>query len=157
LSPREICDGVLLWITLRITVNAALFLAILAAFGGVARPRAVLAVPVATLTALAFAAPVLAMSATIEAESQAFNVLQRFVVMPMFLFSGTFYPLSQLPEWARWLARISPLWHGTELARAASLGHLSAAAATGHVAYLAALLVVGVVLARWRFSVRIAR
>ena len=157
LSPRQICDGVLLWITLRITLNAALFLAILASFGGVGRGRAVLAVPAATLTALAFAAPVMALSATIEAESQAFNVLQRFVVMPMFLFSGTFYPLSQLPEWARWIARISPLWHGTQLARGASLGHLPAAEAAGHVAYLLALVVAGVVLARWRFAERLGR
>jgi len=157
LSPRQICDGVLLWITLRITVNAALFLAILTLFGGVHRSAAVLAIPAATLTALAFAAPVMALSATIEAESQAFNVLQRFVVMPMFLFSGTFYPLSQLPEWARWLAHVSPLWHGTQLARGVSLGHLPAAAAVGHLAYLGTLVVVGIVLARWRFAVRLAR
>jgi len=157
LSPRQICDGVLLWITLRITINAALFLAILTLFGGVPRAAAVLAIPAATLTALAFAAPVMALSATIESESQAFNVLQRFVVMPMFLFSGTFYPLSQLPEWARWLAHASPLWHGTQLARGASLGHLPASAAVGHVAFLGALVVVGIALARWRFAERLGR
>ena len=157
LTPRQICDGVLLWITLRITLNAALFLAILAAFGGVPRGAAVLAVPVATLTALSFAAPVMALSASLTSESQAFNVLQRFVVMPMFLFSGTFYPLSQLPEWARWLARISPLWHGTQLARGVSLGHLPTAAALGHLAFLGVLTGAGLVLARWRFAERIAR
>ena len=158
LTPRQICDGVLLWITLRIAVNAALFLAILAAFGGFHHPEGLLAVPAATLTAMAFAAPVLAISASVEAESQTFNVLQRFVVMPMFLFSGTFYPIGQLPEWARWLARVSPLWHGSELARAAALGHGSSPAAmAGHIAYLTLLVVVGVVLARHRFAVRIAK
>ena len=157
LSPREICDGVLLWITLRIALNAALFLAILTAFGGFSRVEAVLAVPAATLTAVAFAAPVLAISASIETETQAFNVLQRFVVMPMFLFSGTFYPLSQLPAWGRALAWISPLWHGTQLARGAALGHLPAAATAAHLAYLLALAGVGTVLARRRFATRLAK
>jgi lipooligosaccharide transport system permease protein len=115
------------------------------------------AVPVATLTGLAFAAPVLALSASVEAEGQAFNILARFVVTPMFLFAGTFYPISQLPAWGRWLAWISPLWHGTEVARASAIGHLSAAAIAGHLAYLAGWLVVGLLLARWRFRVRIQR
>jgi lipooligosaccharide transport system permease protein len=157
LSPRQICDGVLVWMTLRIAVTSALYLAILAAFGGVPRAAAVLAVPTVTFTAIAFAAPVLALSASIEAESQAFNVMQRFVIMPMFLFSGTFYPLSQLPAWGRGLAWVSPLWHGTEVARACSLGHLSATAIVGHLAYLAVWLGVGVALARRRFAWRIAR
>jgi lipooligosaccharide transport system permease protein len=157
LTPRQICDGELLWISLRVTVNSALYLAILACFGGVHRAAMVLAVPVATLTAMAFAAPVLALSASVEAEGQAFNILQRFVVMPMFLFSATFYPLSQLPEWGRWLAWVSPLWHGTEVARDTAIGHISAAAVAGHLAYLGVWLIVGVVLARRRFAWRLAR
>lgn len=157
LTPRQICDGELLWISLRVAVNSALYLGILACFGGVHRVAMLLAVPVATLTALAFAAPVLALSASVEAEGQAFNVLQRFVVMPMFLFSATFYPLSQLPQWGRWLAWVSPLWHGTEVARDTAIGHLSTAAVAGHLAYLTVWLVVGVVLARWRFAWRLAR
>jgi lipooligosaccharide transport system permease protein len=157
LSPRQICDGTLLWIGLRVFVNSAVYLAIIAAFGGFPRTEMLWAVPVATLTGLAFAAPVLALSASVEAEGQAFNILARFVVTPMFLFAGTFYPISQLPAWGRWLAWISPLWHGTEVARASAIGHLSAAAIAGHLAYLAGWLVVGLLLARWRFRVRIQR
>src|SRR4051794_39992922 len=107
LTPRQICDGELLWIGLRLLANSAVYLAILAAFGGVPRVGALLAIPVAALTGLAFAAPILALSASIEVD-EPYSVLQRLVVMPMFLFSGTFYPLSQLPEWGQWLARIFP-------------------------------------------------
>jgi lipooligosaccharide transport system permease protein len=155
LRPQQICDGTLVWITLRIFVNSAVYLAIMVSFGGAQRWQVIYALPAATLTGIAFAAPVAAMAAAVPAEGQAFNVLFRFIVTPMFLFSGTFYPISQLPEWGQWLAYVSPLWHGTELARDAAIGGLSAASVFGHIAYLLVWLVVGIGLARWRFRVRI--
>jgi len=158
LSPRQICDGELTWIAIRALANSALYLAIVAAVGGARSGWIVLAVPVAVLTGMAFATPVAAVAATIEREGNFFNVLNRFVVTPMFLFSGTFYPIDRLPEWGRVIAWITPLWHGTELARAAGLGSgLSAWAAAGHVAYLLAWVVVGLVCARWRFRVRLTK
>jgi lipooligosaccharide transport system permease protein len=129
----------------------------MAAFGGLHRPAGLLGIAAATLGGLAFAAPVLALSASVEAEGQAFNVLFRFVVMPMTLFSGTFYPISQLPRWGEVLAYVSPLWHTTQLSRGAALGDLPASAALGHVGYLLAWLVIGIGLARWRFRVRLTR
>jgi lipooligosaccharide transport system permease protein len=84
-------------------------------------------------------------------------MLFRFVVTPMFLFSGTFYPIDQLPRWGQWLAYVSPLWHGTELARDAAIGGLSLLPVLGHLAYLLLWLVVGVSLARWRFRVRLTK
>jgi lipooligosaccharide transport system permease protein len=155
LTPRQICDGKLLWIGLRTFASSTVYLAIMAAFGGLHRWQGVLGVFAATLTGLSFAAPVLALSAYVSAEGQAFNILFRFVVTPMFLFSGTFYPISQLPRWGEVIAYGSPLWHGTELARGAALGHLSDLAALGHIGYLAALCLVGLLLARWRFRVRL--
>jgi lipooligosaccharide transport system permease protein len=155
LTPAQVCDGNLLWIAIRVFVNSALYLAIMAMAGGVRHWGALLAVPVATLTAMAFAAPVAALTASVTAEGQAFNILFRFVVTPMFLFSGTFYPVSQLPAWGRWLAYVSPLWHGTQLARGASIGGLSGSAALEHTAYLLVWLVAGVALARWRFRLRL--
>lgn len=157
LTPRQICDGQLLWIGIRLLANSALYLAIMAACGGTRRWWVLLAVPAATLTGLAFASTVAALAASVEAEGNAFNVLFRFVVTPMFLFSGTFYPINQLPTWGRWLAYVSPLWHGTELARDAGIGGLSALAVLGHLAYLVAWLAIGVTLARWRFRVRLTR
>ncbi|HEX3336842.1 MAG TPA: ABC transporter permease [Jatrophihabitans sp.] len=155
LSPRQICDGKALWVGLRSLASSAVYFAIMTCFGAVRRWEAVLAIPAAALTGLAFAAPVLALTASVTAEGQAFNILFRFVVTPMFLFSGTFYPISQLPEWGQWLAHVSPLWHGTELARSAALGSGSELADLGHVGYLLLWLVVGLALARWRFRVRL--
>jgi lipooligosaccharide transport system permease protein len=158
LTPAQICDGQLLWITLRLLVNSAVYLAIMAAFGGARSAWAVLAIPVATLTGAAFAAVVAAVAAWVERENNLFNALFRFVVTPMFLFSGTFYPISELPRWGQVLAWFSPLWHGTQLARDAGLGGgLSALAVLGHLAYLLVWLVAGVVLARWRFRVRLTK
>lgn len=155
LRPVQIADGVLLWITIRVTLNSAVYLAIMAAFGGAHRWQAVFAVPAAVLCGMAFAAPVVALSAALRKDGQAFNVVSRFIVTPMFLFSGTFYPISQLPGWAQALAHVSPLWHGTELARDAAIGGLSLPAVIGHLAFLAVWLVVGVTLARWRFRIRL--
>lgn len=155
LTPRQICNGHLLWVAVRAFVNSAIYLGILAAFGGAQRWHVVLAVPAATLTGTAFAAPVMAIAASVTSEGGLFNILFRFVVTPMFLFSGTFYPISQLPEWGRWLACVSPLWHGTELARDAGIGGLSGPAVLGHIGYLLVWLLAGLTLAHWRFHVRI--
>ncbi len=155
LTPRQISDGKVLWIGLRTLASSTLYLAIMSCFGALHRWQGVFGIFAATLTGLAFAAPVLALSAFVSSEGQAFNILFRFVVTPMFLFSGTFYPISELPRWGELIAYISPLWHGTELARGAALGNLSDLAVLGHVCYLLALLVAGIGLARWRFRVRL--
>ena len=157
LTTRQVCDGELAWIAIRLFGNSSIYLAIMASFGAVNRPLVLLCVPIATLTGLAFAASVAAVAATIENEGSTFNVLFRFVVTPMFLFSGTFYPISQLPTWGQWLAHISPLWHGTELARATAIGRLSGASIAGHLAFLVVWLGVAVALARWRFRVKLEK
>jgi lipooligosaccharide transport system permease protein len=155
LSPAEIADGTLVWIALRALAGSAVYLAIMSAFGATQRWLAVLAIPAAALCAFAFAAPVAAFSASRTNEGQGFNVLSRFIIVPMFLFSGTFYPIDRLPEWGRWLAYATPLWHGTELARAAAIGGRSALAIAGDIAYLTVLAAVGVVLSRRYFRIRV--
>jgi lipooligosaccharide transport system permease protein len=155
--PAQIADGVILWIAIRVFVNASIYLAIMSAFGASQRWQVVFAVPAATLCAVAFAAPVAAISAAITDEGQTFNVLFRFIVTPMFLFAGTFYPISRLPVWGQWLAHVTPLWHGTELARDAAIGGLPASSVLEHVAYLLVWLVVGVGVARWRFQLRLEK
>jgi lipooligosaccharide transport system permease protein len=166
LTPRHIASGVLGWIATRTAFSAALYLAVVACFGGVRSFGALLCVPIATLGAMALAAPIAVYSATVETERGGFAAITRFLVMPMFLFSGTFYPVSALPEWGQALAWLSPLWHATELARWASLGPLelssgvgqsSAAALLGHLAFLTVLTVAGVLLTSWRFRVRLSR
>lgn len=157
LRPAQIADGMIAWISIRLFANAAIYLAIMACFGAAQRWQVLFAIPVATLTGAAFAAPVTAIAASTTDEGQLFNILFRFVVTPMFLFSGTFYPISQLPRWGQWLAYVSPLWHGTEVARDAGIGGLSALSVLGHLGYLVLWLVVGIGLARWRFRVRLTK
>ena len=81
----------------------------------------ILAVPVGTLTALAFAGPIAAYMST-QRDTTSFNSIWRFGITPLFLFSGTFFPIDQLPEQIRWIAWLLPLWHGVDLARALALG-----------------------------------
>lgn len=157
LTPAHISDGTLLWFTVRLLAGSAVYLAIMSAFGATQRWLAVLAVPAAALCGLAVAAPIAAFSATRENEGQGFNVVMRFGIVPMFLFSGTFYPIDKLPEWARWLAYATPLWHGTALARDAAIGGESADAVAGHAAYLVALLTLGVLLSRRYFRIRVEK
>ncbi len=74
----------------------------------------------ALLAGLAFGVPLMAYAASIEDDKGQFALVQRFIFMPMFLFSGTFYPLDSLPLWLQWIGWISPLWHATELGRIAT-------------------------------------
>jgi lipooligosaccharide transport system permease protein len=102
---------------------------------------------------LAFAAPVSALSA--YAEREPFNPLMRFGIMPMFLFSGTFFPVTQLPHGLRELAYATPLWHGVDLVRHFTLGTPSLGEAIGHVAYLVLWIAVGTYLAYLAYRKRL--
>jgi lipooligosaccharide transport system permease protein len=141
LRIRDLVTGHLLYVATRVALASALYLAVIAAFGAVHSPLAILAWPVAILIGVAIGAPVSALSAW--AENEIFNPLFRFVITPMFLFSGTFFPVSQLPSGLRPFATLSPLWHGVELGRAATTGRFDFAAVVVHVAVLVACIGVG--------------
>jgi lipooligosaccharide transport system permease protein len=112
----DLVAGRVAWIALRLTAVAAVFMVVTIPFGVSSGPLAVLALPAAVLTGLAVAAPIEAWAASRDDE-QGFVGLFRFVILPMFLFAGTFFPVSQLPDWLQPVAWITPLWHGTELTR----------------------------------------
>ncbi|HET8621653.1 MAG TPA: ABC transporter permease [Acidimicrobiales bacterium] len=142
LSPAEVYGGYLVWVGLRIAMNAAMFLTVAALLGGVPSPWGVLAVPFATLGGLAFASPLAAYSAAQDSDVS-FPIVFRLVVVPMFLFSGTFFPVSQLPDGLEPVARLTPLWHAVELCRGATTGTLGLVEAVVHVAVLAAFVAAG--------------
>jgi lipooligosaccharide transport system permease protein len=145
LRPADIYHGHLLFVTLRLTMNCSVFLAVAAALGAVRSPWALAAVPVAVLTGLAFAAALEAWSVT-RTKDSSFTMIYRFGMIPLFLFSGTFFPLAQLPGWLRPVAYVTPLWHGVELCRSLSLGTATPAGALVHLAYLAGLTAAGIAL-----------
>jgi lipooligosaccharide transport system permease protein len=155
ISPAQIALGHLVFLAAKSTVAGAVYLAIIALLGGVAGPAVLVALPLAVLTGAAVAAAITAFSATRENEGTAFSALFRFVVIPMTLFSGTFFPVDRLPELVRPLVWLSPLWHGTELARSAALWTWEPLAALGHLAFLLALLAVGVALSVRFFTRRL--
>jgi lipooligosaccharide transport system permease protein len=142
LRPADIYRGHLLFITMRITMNSACFVIIMAAFGLIRSPWAVLLLPAAMLTGFAFAVPTAAWTVTLDHETT-MNYPIRFGAVPLMLFSGTFFPISQLPGWIRPLAYATPLWHGVDLCRALSLGTVDAGSAAINVGYLVALAAIG--------------
>jgi lipooligosaccharide transport system permease protein len=142
LQPADLFRGHQLFTGMRLVMNCAIFLAAMAAFGAVRSAWVLAALPVAVLTGLAFAAPVDAFAVTRQ-KDQGFAMLFRFGMIPMFLFSGVFFPLTQLPAWIRPVAYVTPLWHGVALCRALSLGTASLPAALGHVGYLTAIVLAG--------------
>jgi lipooligosaccharide transport system permease protein len=147
LRPADICRGHLMFITLRIAMNCACFVAFMAALGLIRSAWAVLLLPAALLTGFAFATPTVAWVITLKRDSS-LNYPVRFGAVPLMLFSGTFFPISQLPGWVRPVAYATPLWHGVALCRALSLGTVfaspgDAGLAALHVGYLAALAAFG--------------
>jgi len=144
ISPRDIALGNLAWIGARLLLIATVFTAVIVVFGAAASPLVVLAIPAATLTGLAFAAPIAAFAATQHTPDR-FAAIFRFGITPLFLFSGTFFPVESLPEVIRPLAWISPLYHGGALTRGLSLGTLlnDPLLAAIHVLVLVGCLVAG--------------
>jgi lipooligosaccharide transport system permease protein len=145
LRPADVYTGYLIWLGSYIGMCSIPFLAVAALLGGVPSPWAVLAVPAAALCALAFAAPLAAYAMSQDSEFN-FAAVQRLVIMPLFLFSGTFFPLDQLPSGLRSIAWVTPLWHGVELCRGATTGSLGLSWALLHVAVLVAFIAVGATL-----------
>ncbi|MFX0537869.1 ABC transporter permease [Ornithinimicrobium sp. Y1847] len=122
-SPGQIAVGHFTAVCLRFLIQSFIFWVVMVAFG--AAPQvlmSLLLVPLGVLAAMAFGAPLQAYAATVKDEGFQFTFVQRFIVMPMFLFAGTFFPLSVMPIYLQWIGWISPVWHGTQLARVASYG-----------------------------------
>lgn len=156
LQTKDVVLGELAWITLRLTTVASAFFIVMMAFGVVRAPAAVLAIPAAVLTGLGFSAVIMAYSAAAE-NSNDISSMQRFVIQPLFLFSGTFFPLDALPSWIRAVANITPLYHGIELVRGLTLSGISVAEAAWHLVYLLAFLAVSIMLAHRAFRRRLVR
>jgi lipooligosaccharide transport system permease protein len=158
LTPVAIATGQLAWMVTRATLVGAIFMVVIVLFGAAATPGILLTVPVATLTALAFAGPIAAFMSS-QRDTKAFNSIWRFGITPLFLFSGTFFPIDQLPEQIRWIAWILPLWHGVDLGRACALGTVmdDPAVQLAHVVILSAFAIGGVVATLRAFRRRLER
>ncbi|HVL53406.1 MAG TPA: ABC transporter permease [Vitreimonas sp.] len=121
IDARDIALGNLAWIALRLTMIAIVFTLVITALGAASSPLIVLAIPAAVLTGMAFAGPIAAFSAT-QRTPEKFAAIFRFGITPLFLFSGTFFPVENLPDAIEPLAWLSPLYHGVALTRGLALG-----------------------------------
>jgi|RhiMethySRZTD1v2_1073278.scaffolds.fasta_scaffold01395_20 lipooligosaccharide transport system permease protein len=155
LSPGQVFGGWVTWTTARLLINATLFVIVAALLGGVPSWWGVLAPLAAALGGLAFAAPLTAYSAAQDSDLS-FPIIMRLAVVPMFLFSGTFFPVDQLPDWLEPLARLTPLWHAVELCRGATTGSITLVGAIGHTAFLLAIVGLGCWAGTRTFRSRIA-
>ncbi len=156
IRPADVVVGKLTYIGMRLLLVVGLFFLVTVLFGAVTGPEAILAVPAALLTGLAFAAPIAAYSAT-QRDPNGFNALFRFGIIPLFLFSGTFFPIEQLPELLQVIARLTPLWHGVDLCRSLALGTAEPLQTVIHLAYLGTMTVVGVAAAFIAFQHRLVK
>ena len=142
LGPGDVLGGYLLWSATRLALNAVAFLVIAALLGGVLSWWGVLAIPAAVAGGLALSAPLAAYTSRQDSDLS-FPIIMRIVVMPMFLFSGTFFAVDQLPAALRPVAWVTPLFHSVELCRGFTTGDIDWLAVVGHTAFLAACIAVG--------------
>ena len=158
ITGRQIAIGVYLAALVRALFAVTVYYLLLLAFDVVNFGISFLLMPIAVLGGGAFGALMLFAAAKIEKEDQFFNILGRLVIMPMFLFSGTFFPLSSMPIYLQPIGWISPLWHATELGREAAFDYgISTTMVVVHLTFLITLLVVGLTLATRQFERRLAK
>ena len=156
LRPRDVMLGHWAYVVERIAASAALQLAVMAAFGAWRRPTAALALGAAALTGGALAAALMAWSVTRRSD-RGFAVVQRFVLTPMFLFAGTFFPVGQLPTGVRYVVYATPLYHGVSLCRGLMLPGTSGALMVVNTAYLVVLLAIGLTVGGRTYAKALAR
>jgi lipooligosaccharide transport system permease protein len=154
LRVRDVMLGHQAFLAFRLFTTAAVYFVVITAFGAVESPLGVLAIPVTVLVGLSFSAPLAAWAAHTETEVS-FVAIFRFVILPMFLFSGTFFPISTLPTPLEVVAWLTPLWHGVTLCRDLTLGDLSPGAVLLHLGYLLAWVAGGLIAARITYARRL--
>ncbi len=157
LRGSQITGGIMIASFIRCVATALMYGGILVAFN---------AIDVAHLPALAFAsifagmgfaAVMMAMASFVKDDDGFFAIVGRFIIAPMFMFSGTFYPIENTPIYLQWIGWISPLWHSTNLGRNLSYGHEVAPWLLAiHFAYLASLYYIGFKVAARQFAKRLA-
>ncbi|WP_430645904.1 ABC transporter permease [Agromyces sp. GXS1127] len=152
ISPGQVVDGLVISVVARLTATMIVYFGFMLLVGAVPSATGWLAIVVAILTGMAFGTLLMAYASTIREDTGQLAMVQRLVVVPLTLFSGTFFPLTELPWFLQWIGWISPLWHGTELSRVLTFGYAEPAWLTvTHLVVLVAMTAVG-----WLWSRRIA-
>ena len=154
LTERDVLIGHQLFVVTRVLTASSAYLLVVTLFGAVNSWLGLLAIPVAVVIGTAFSMPMAAYASAVE-HDHSFPPIFRFLIVPMFLFSGTFFPVSQMPLLFELLAYVTPIWHGVELCRGLMLGTIDVLPAVGHLAYLLAWSIGGFLLARRSYRRRL--
>jgi len=144
ITGNQIVNGMVISILARIVPTVGIYFVFMLVFGAVPSPWGVLDILVASFAGISVGLVIMAYTATITEDKGQMAMIMRFGITPMFLFSGTFFPLTQLPIYLQWIGWISPLWHGTELGRVFSYGLAEPIWITAtHILYPLALAIFG--------------
>lgn len=158
LNAYQIVDGIMIAAFVRAFLTAGIYLVVLWFFGAVTIDAMPTLFLVASLAGLSFGGLMLAATSFVKEDDGFFAVVYRFIVTPMFLFSGTFYPLEQMPVFLQWIGWLSPLWHSTNLSRAISYGlDVPTWLLLVHVVFLVGTLVLGVLIGKKQFERRLLK
>jgi lipooligosaccharide transport system permease protein len=144
ISGKQIVNGMIIAMSVRILPTCTIYYLVMLLFGAVPSVFGWLGVLSAGFAGLAVGVVIMSYTSTIEEDRGQLAMILRFGITPMFLFSGTFFPLTQLPIYLQWIGWISPLWHGTQLGRIFAYGLVEPAWLTAvHVLYLVGLAIFG--------------
>lgn len=154
LTPTDVAIGKALHYAMRALFTGVGVALVLALFDDTRRVGLLLAPFGSVLTGLAFGLPIAAWTGSRTTDAS-FPAILRFGVIPMFLFGGAFYPITQLPGWLQSVAWITPLWHGVELCRAMVLGGTSPAQMAMHLGVLLAFCSLGLFAMTKTFAARL--
>ncbi len=158
-TPVTISDlirGEVVWTTIRMFIVATMFWIVMYLFGVGHSLEALLAIPASVLTGLAFATTIMAFTATRRNDS-GFAAINRFVIIPLYLLGGTFFPIAKLPLALQVLAWATPLAHGVALTRGVVLGNINAPEAALHALMPLAYFAGGLLIARALLVKRLAK
>jgi lipooligosaccharide transport system permease protein len=158
LTGRQIATGILFSSFIRTTFIGSVYWLVLVGFGVLDAGRDWIVIPAALFAGIAWGAVILAMTAFVEQDDGFFAIVNRFLITPMFLFSGTFYPLDLLPSFLQWVGWLSPLWHSAEIGRFLTFNYsIDPLLLIWHFCYLGFLGLIGWLIAGKQFERRLAK
>jgi lipooligosaccharide transport system permease protein len=156
IAALDVVFGTSLWMIVRLAIVSTAFVIVMILFQATDVLRGIAMIPIAILTGLAFALPIMAFTVTRKGDAS-FPAINRFIITPLFIFSGVFFPVTQLPDFLQPIAFLTPLWNGVALARGIALGALDAPLAAYNLTVLAVYCAVGLYAATVTFPRRLVQ
>ncbi len=156
IAAANVVAGMSLWMVVRLAIVSVAFVIVMVIFGATDVLRGIAMLPVSILTGLAFALPIMAFTVTRRGDSSV-PAINRFIITPLFIFSGVFFPVTELPVFLQPIAYATPLWNGVSLARGIAVGGIDAPLAIANMAVLVGYCALGLMVALRTFPRRLVQ